>query len=421
MKLINDIALVSAAIVSSPVWTYRLLKTGKWRTDWGGRFGRGAELAADGRRTLLIHGVSVGEVKSARALVDQLLQHHEDAVRVVISATTNTGFDTARDLFGAQVDVVRYPFDLSWAVARFLDRVRPHAVALMELEVWPTMVEECQNRGIPVAVISGRLSASSHRSYSRVRRLVRPTFSRLEMVAAQSEQYAARFRDLGVPAERVVVSDSMKWDAARVMDEVPGSDALANALGIDRQRPLVVAGSTGPGEEAMLLRDQPEGVQLLVAPRKPERFEQVAALDHGWVRRSRCPDGSRGPGSPTGRFLLDTLGDLTKAYALGDVAIVGRSFDGGGGSDPIESIALGVPTIIGPDHAHFAGVVEAFERGGGILVATAPWHAARQLLGDQERRAQLAENGRKVIQAHRGATRHTLELLLSLLDLRAGV
>jgi 3-deoxy-D-manno-octulosonic-acid transferase len=417
MKLVNDIAFAAAAIVSSPVWGYRLLKTGKWRTDWSGRFGRGPVLSEDRRRTLLIHGVSVGEVKAARALVDELWRRHGDRVRVVVSATTNTGYDTAQELFGERIDVVRYPFDLSAAVGRFLDRIRPDTVALMELELWPTMVEECHDRGIPVAVISGRLSASSHRSYARIRALVRPTFARLAVVAAQTETYAARFRDLGVRDEQVVVSDSMKWDAARVMDEVPGSDALAEAMGIDPGRPLVVAGSTGPGEEMMLLAGRPDGVQLLVAPRKPERFSEVAALEADWIRRSACPDGSTRAPSSKGLFLLDTMGELAKAYSLADVAVVGRSFRGDGGSDPIEPIALGTPTIIGPDHVHFSGVVDAFQRGGGIVVSDDPWTAVLALLEDPARRATLAAQGREVIHVHRGATDRTLSLLLSLLGL----
>jgi hypothetical protein len=241
-------------------------------------------------------------------------------------------------------------------------------------------------------------------------------FQDLTAVAAQTEEYAQRFRELGTPEDRVSVTDTMKWDTVRFVDEVPGASELGAALGIDPSLPLVVAGSTGPGEEARLIEERPEGIQLLLVPRKPERFDEVAGLAPGIVRRSQRPDGFAGPGDSTsGLFLLDTMGELTKAYALADVAVVGRSFVPLGGSDPIEPISLGKPTLMGPRHENFRDVVSSLEAGGGIRVTDQPMTAASELLGAPDQARAMAEAGREVIRKRQGATERHAELLLGLL------
>ncbi len=435
MGLGLDIAYATAAVVSAPFWGLRLLRTGKWRTDWPARFGRIAPLpAAPGGaggppKTLLIHAVSVGEVNAIRLLVRQLQEQAGAKLRLVISSTTDTGIARARSLFAPAHTVVRYPFDFSGSVRRVLDAVRPDAVALVELELWPNFTAACARRGIPVVVVNGRLSARSFRGYRRFRPFVRPMFARLRAAAVQSPDYARRFAAMGTPAEQVCVLDTMKWDTAEVADPklLPGAAELAAALGLDRGRPIVVAGSTGPGEEKWLLdafRAQPEltGVQLVLVPRKPERFEEVAALVPGIIRRTQHPDGSATPVSTTASpgprvFLLDTMGELRKAYALADVCLVGRSFLGLYGSDMMEPIALGKPTIIGPFHSDFADIMTALEDGAGIIVTGQPAPAVADLLADPSRAAELAENGRRVILSHQGATARHASLLLQVLGL----
>jgi 3-deoxy-D-manno-octulosonic-acid transferase len=273
---------------------------------------------------------------------------------------------------------------------------------------------------------------------------------------------------MGVPAERVQVTDTMKWDTAQIADpsQVMGADALAAAMGIDRSKPIIVAGSTGPGEEEMLARACPPDVQLVIAPRKPERFEEVAgmlelmadvqprpagpgpapppttpadpppepddsALNTPWEKPSPCgagldwarpalprrsllPDGSARPCDGTRVFLLDTLGELRKAYAIADVVIVGRSFINLYGSDPIEPIALGKPTIIGPRFKDFADIVEAFLAAGGIVVSNQPMADAARLLADRAAAAQLAERGRGVILSRQGATQRHVAMIATL-------
>ena len=442
-----DLVYAAVAGLTSPVWGYRLFRSGKWRTDWAGRWGRvsGLNRDGDGRPTLLIHAVSVGEVNAVSRLVTRLHEATGGGWRIVVSATTDTGFARARQLFSDIHPVVRYPLDFSGCVNRFLDAVSPDLVALTELEVWPNFVEACGRRGVPVGVINGRLSARSFERYRRIRALVRPAFARLAGVLVQSQQYAERFVALGVTADRVTVVDSMKWDAAPgpapgsdshsagvdadaqhlrtpgAGDPVAGAHELAAAMGIDRSQPVVVAGSTGPGEEKMLMASCPAGAQLVLVPRKPERFDEVASLDPDMVRRSRHPDAGNRPDKPARVFLVDTMGELSKAYSLADVAVVGRSFMGDlYGSNPLEPIALGKPTIIGPHYGDFSEMVEALRGAGGIVVTDHPGRAISELLEDRQAAGALARRGGEVIVSRRGATERHVRWLMKMMPSRAG-
>ena len=409
MRRLRDAAYLAAVTATAPVWAWRMHRNGKLRTDWRARFGQGDRLPAAAGPRLLVHAVSVGEVNAMRALVARLSGSGLD---VAVDATTDTGFARAREVYGARHAVVRYPFDASWMVRRFLDRVRPSAVALAELEVWPNFVEECARRGIPVTVVNGRLSARSFRRYRRVRPVLASTFGRLEAVFAQNEEYAERFVDLGTPAGRVFVTGTMKWDTAEVADEVPGADELAREMGIDRSRPLVVAGSTAPEEHAILRDAVPAGAQLLCAPRKPEWFDAAARELPGCARRSA---GARG--SPTGRFLLDTIGELRRAYALADVVVIGRSFGRLHGSDPMEPAALGKPIVCGPRMGDFLESFRAL-RDARAIEAVEPAGlpgALDGLLRDDDRRAAAGRRARDTVRANQGATERTAEALLGLL------
>lgn len=404
-----DLLYIPLALATAPAWA------GKKRHGWRERFGRTPPLPRAQRKRVLLHAVSVGEVNALRPLVPLLTPDAE----VVISTTTDTGLARARELFAPACAVVRYPLDFSWAVRRFLDAVRPDAVALVELEVWPNFISACTRRSIPVGIINGRLSERSFRGYRRIRSFFGGLLRQLAFAAVQEEAYAERFRALGLPAERCLVTGSMKWDSAFVAGEgvplVPGAVELADELGIDRARPLIVAGSTGPGEEALLHRATPPEVQLLCAPRKPERFDEAAAALPGCARRTQRPPG--GPsGRPADRFLLDTIGELRKAYSLADVVVVGRSFGDLFGSDPIEPIGLGKATVIGPAIDDFATVVGVFEQGGGIVRATRgdlP-KVLYDLLADPARRRLLGERGRACIRGQQGASRRHAELILAL-------
>lgn len=425
MGLMLDALYAVGLLVSSPIWGYRLLRTGKWRTDWAGRLGRCSVAVRPedaGRPTLLIHAVSVGEVNLCRDLVKAMSEPTDGSRpwRVVISTTTNTGIERATQLFGARHAVVRSPFDFSFAVKRLFDAVKPDVVALAELEVWPNFVRECEKRGVPVCVINGRISERSFGRYKLIRPLLRPTFSRLGAAAAQTQGYAERFVAMGTPADRVKVLDTMKWDTAKVEDAAsfPGAEVLAKAMGIDRTRPIIVCGSTAPGEDELLIRTCPREAQLVIVPRKPEWFDGVMKHAPDAVRRTKHPDGTERTIDGKRVFLLDTIGELKRAYALADVVIVGRSFLGLYGSDVMEPIGLGKPTIIGPHHKDFLDTVNALRAEAGIVVTDKPGEAAAELLADRARAAELARRGRDVILSRQGATARHAALLRGLLKRR---
>jgi len=372
--ILTDICYALGAIVALPIWLPRMIWKGKIRTDWPARLGRGDALPRTARPRVVIHAVSVGEVNAIRGLVERLANDRMQP-EVVVSVTTDTGIARAQALFGARHAVVRTPFDFSPAVRRWLDRTKPDLLVLVELELWPNMTRFARARGIPVAVVNGRLSDRSISRYRRVRALVRGMFARAEIVLAQNKAYAERFAELGAP--EVLVSGNMKWDSIAIR----------------------------------------EGVRLVIAPRKPEWWDGVAANLPGCVRRSRKERG----GPDTRHYLLDTIGELSTAYALADVVVMGRSFGRLYGSDPIEPASLGRPVVIGPRVADFREVVDAFVEGGGIVQVGADELPATlsRLTADAGARAEVARKARAVIRAQQGGTARTAEVLLAMLASRA--
>ncbi|MCZ6836839.1 MAG: hypothetical protein O7G85_13770 [Planctomycetota bacterium] len=411
MRWLVDLLYLLIALVTAPVWLFRMVRTGKIHTDWLARFGKTTSLPSASNQRVFFHAVSVGEVNAIRLLVEQLAQ--DETLELVIATTTDTGFARATSLYGSHHHVVRYPFDFSWAVSRFLRAVKPDLVVLVELEVWPNFTAHCQRSSIPVCIVNGRLTARSQRRYRWLRAVVRPSFTRLAFAAVQNQSFADRFIDLGMNAACVQVTDTMKWDTAQITDDVEGAELLAEAFGIDRSRPLVVAGSTAPDEHELLDVSTPEHVQLLCAPRKPEWFDEAAKNLKECVRRSR-----EEKNSPTGRYLLDTIGELRMAYALADVVVIGRSFGQLHGSDMMEPIALGKPTVIGPAYDDFQLTMDALIEGGGVVQTTREelGDVLRELLDDDQRRLELASKGRDVIRAHHGATNRHASMIRELLS-----
>lgn len=413
------------------------LQTGVWRNDARTRSGRLGDVPrrANGPR-ILVHGVSVGETSALVPLVDALVTSPV-APDVVVSVSTETGLARARRIHGADRVVVRFPLDFTWMARRFLDDLRPDLVVLAELELWPTFLAECHRRGIAVCVVNGRMSARSDRGYRMWRPFVRGMFSRLALVAAQTEVWRERFAALGVPAERTCVTGSLKWDAARQVPDAAAAREIAGALGIDASRPLIVAGSTGPGEEEALVRELPPGCQLLLAPRNPDRWDEVAGLRPGMPRRSAAGCGAgapddRGPPSrqavdhavgdqpasaqPPDVFLLDTIGELGAAYLLADAVFVGRSLTPMGGSNPLEAIALGKPTVIGPHHENFAGVVADLVAEGGVVVSAQPMEVIARWIGKPAEGEAVASAGLRAVERHRGVAARTAKRVLGLVS-----
>lgn len=365
-----------------------------------GRLGLGDSLP-DGDR-VLIHAVSVGEVNAIRDLVATL---SKEGHTLVISVTTDTGINRAIELFGKTHPVVRYPLDFSWSVKKFLRRMKPSLIVLVELEVWPNMLRVARKNDIPVIVVNGRLSDRSFKRYKKVRWVLRRTFQQLTVVGMQNENYAQKVSSLGATDVRVL--GTMKWDNAIIRDTVSGAKELVDNLGIDMNTPLVVAGSTTPEEHTLLKEALPKHVQLLVAPRRPEWFDDAADTFSPCNRRTQTER------MQTRFFVLDTIGELTTAYSLATIVVIGRSFAPLHGSDPTEPIGFGKPTIIGPNVSDFVDIVNAFLQKDAIIQCTAETlkDTIENLLTNNTRCMKLAENGRSVIASHQGATRRYVTLI----------
>ncbi len=418
-----------AALVYLPFLLYQMIFLGKNRRGWRERFGR-IPVRGDGRGCVWIHAVSLGEVNATRRLVEEI-ETHLPEYEVVISSTTDTGIGAARRLYPGRL-IFRYPLDLSFFVRRALGRIRPNAVVLMELEAWPNFIRLAAQRGILVGIANGRVTEEkSMRRFGLplVRGISRDMFARLWFVGAQNEAYARRFEALGVRREAVCVTGSLKYDTAIVSDRVSGDRELAEAMGIDRSAPLIVAGSTGPGEEALVLdafealcREIP-AVQLAIVPRKPERFDEVGRLierrGYSCVRRSKRPDGDgdRGAARAGGAarvFLGDTMGELRKFYALADAVFVGRTLVPLGGSDLMEVAALARPMCFGPFVENFADIADQLLRvDAAVRVESADGLVGvlRKLLSNREHAAALGGRAQEVVKRNVGASRRTVELL----------
>jgi len=230
---------------------------------------------------------------------------------------------------------------------------------------------------------------------------------------------------LGARADKTRVSGNLKWDGARAPQNLAGAREMGRALGVDPERPLIVAGSTGPGEEVQLLEALPAGAQLLLAPRRPERWDKVAQLRPGMPRRSERSDGFREESGASGHdqrpdvFLLDTIGELSTAYLLADVAFIGRSLIPMGGSNPLEAVALGKPTVIGQHYENFAGIVADLQAAGGIAVSPNPMRQVSEWLADPASAEAVARTGLEAVARNEGAGQRTAELVMEQLPLTA--
>ena len=307
---------------------------GRYKIGWAERFGFVRARYTD-QPCIWIHAVSMGEINAMGTLVGRL-QQVLPQFEIIISSTTDTGFARAKKLYGQDHRVFFYPWDFTWAVRRAFRRLHPQLCILMELEVWHNFTLEAKKRQIPVVVANGRISSGKgFPRYKKIAPLVRGMFGRLELVLAQDEEYADRFRFLGAAKEKVQVAGTLKYDTAEVVAKVAGTDELAGKLHFDREMVLWVAGSTGPGEEEIVLESferlrQSEGlrgVRLAVVPRKPERFDEVGRLiesrGHKVLRYSKVKAGEYDvSGVDEGAVILgDTMGICGSFYSLASVIL----------------------------------------------------------------------------------------------------
>jgi 3-deoxy-D-manno-octulosonic-acid transferase len=377
---------------------------------------------------VMIHAVSLGEMNATRALVRTLAEARPD-LRFVVTTTTDVGWEAAGKLYGAdpKVRVVRFPLDFSGPVSRLLDTLRPTVVALMELEVWPNFMLQCERRGVPVVLINGRLTEASFRNYRLGGPVVKRMFRRLAEVCAQDPTYAKRFAALGAPAERVRVTGTMKFDTAQVAERIDGDRELAAAVGLrPGSEPVWVCGSTGPGEEEVVLdvfKQLDPRLRLVLVPRKPERFDEVADLiRHEGFALVRRSTGETSPGRmdrpPV--VLGDTMGELRKFYSVADVVFVGRTLVDLGqrqrGSDMIEPAALAKPVIVGPYTHNFADAMARLRDADAVRVV----HSAAELgqavggvLASPDHAGAMGRRAQEVVRREQGATARNAQVILA--------
>jgi len=354
-----------------------------------------------------VHAVSVGEARAAAPLVQMLRQALPEHA-ILMTCTTAAGRETLRQVYGESVLVAYLPYDFPGTVQRFLEYFRPRLGVLMETEVWPNLLAGCAANGVPVVLANARMSEKSARGYARWPALTEPAFAALAAVCAQSAADAERLRALG--ARNVEVTGNLKFDVRPDARQLDAGQAWHAALA----RPVLLLASTREGEEKLLLDNVPEGGNLLVVvvPRHPQRFDEVAALAHS--RRTRTP----APAPQDRVHLGDTMGEMAFYFAACDVAVIGGSFMPLGGQNLIEALAAGAPVVIGPSIFNFAEATRlALEAGAAIQVAgaRAAIKEALSLLGNEKKRYAMSEAGKRLCAAHRGATERHLAVCLKLL------
>ena len=418
MPIVLNLIYLGLLAAFSPFLAFRAWKTGKYREGWAEKLLGRAPLRVDDRPCLWFHAVSVGEVLLLRPLVAEFARRRP-GWEVVISATTSTGLEMARKTYP---DLITFyaQFDFSWATRRAVARIRPTILALVELEVWPNLVRSVKTAGGRVAIVNGRLSVRSHQGYRKLRGPLGKTFRRLDSVAVQTDEYADRFADLGVPRAKIRVTGSVKFDGLEANRANPATVELRKALGLASSEIVFVAGSTMEGEEAAAhaayraARETHPGLRLVIVPRHPERFDAVAAMleaeGERVVRRSRVR-GLRAQGGPPPVILVDTLGELGSVWGLADVAFVGGSlFPGRGGQNMMEPAAFGASVLFGPHTGNFRETVEQLlERGGARRVADADGlkRALLEDLDDPEAAAARGATAREFVLAQDGASSRT--------------
>ena len=381
---------------------------GKKIGDWRGRLG--LKPLPQFRRSIWIHGVSVGEVNAARPILEAIRKESPDVPRV-LSASTAAGLEVAAAVSAADA-AVPFPFDLARPVERALSAIDPSLVLLTETEIWPLFLERCARRGSPVAIVNGRISARSFARYRTVRRFLAKPLSRIALFSMQTEEDSERLRALGVPPERIRVTGNVKFDAPAADDPAVVARVRSWADG----RRVVVAGSTHDGEEAAVVaaweRLEPRPL-LVLAPRRPERFDEVfRMLQTIGVRAARA--------SAFGAadvVLLDTVGELASVFGAADAAFIGGTLVPIGGHNPIEAWAHGVPTIFGPHVANMRASAEAGRAAGAALSvesADGLASALAGLLADDSGRRERSEAAAALVARNRGAALETARAVLAL-------
>ncbi|MBI2215611.1 MAG: 3-deoxy-D-manno-octulosonic acid transferase [Acidobacteria bacterium] len=415
MFLAYEVILVLVFILASPWFLLIGLMRGKYLPSLRERLGRHA--GAPSANDLWVQAVSVGEVIAARTIV-RAIQNARPGLSIVVTTTTLTGQTMAKALF-PECRIAYFPFDFTLSVNRFLDHYAPRAYVTVETEIWPNVTRLCAARGVPVGLVNGRISDRSFARYRRVRLLLGRVLGHYRSMSVREEADRERLAAMGAPRDRIHVDGNVKFDfdaGDSPLEIAPEIERLA------RGRKIVVLGSIVEGEEELVVRELPAiaatGAFVVLAPRKPERFDAVGrAIEIAGIPMLRRSTLAFGKGEAD-LLLLDSIGELARVYRLATLAFVGGSLVTAGGHNPIEPAACGVPVAFGPHMSNFREIAAVFLDSGAAFEVSTPAALTRlidQLLHDDSTRSEHARRAFAVIDRNRGAaTRiatHVLEML----------
>jgi 3-deoxy-D-manno-octulosonic-acid transferase len=415
-----DALYCALLLVAGPWLLWAALKKGKYREGFAEKFLGRVPVRRGDAPCLWLHAVSVGEVALLEPLLSEFRLRRPDW-ECAISTTTQTGYRLARERYPQHL-VFYAPLDFSWATTNAMRRIRPGLLVLAELELWPNLIAAAQRGGAQVALVNGRLSAQSFRGYRRVRWLLKPVLQKLAVIATQAEEYAERFRQLGGSAARVVVTGSLKFDGAETDRNHPSAVRLRQLAGITGGDIVFLAGSTQAPEEDLAIRtyrqlitSYPE-LRLILVPRHPERFDEVAVLLDStglpWQRRSELAENAS---DGTARILLvDRVGELRWWWASAAIGFVGGSLGPRGGQNMIEPAAYGVATCFGPRTHNFREVVRLLLADDAAVViqdGDELTEFVRRCLDEPEYGRHLGLPAQKVVMRQLGAAQRTVDLL----------
>jgi 3-deoxy-D-manno-octulosonic-acid transferase len=424
--LLYSLVLALAMVLSSPYWLYQVLRHGKYRRGFAERIGNVparllASQTSSSARVIWIHAVSLGEVLAISGLVVEMRRAFPQH-RILVSTTTDTGQELARKRFGEE-SVFYFPMDFEFAIRPYLRALRPELVVLAETEFWPNFLRLVHLSGARIAVVNARISDRSLPRYHRFRWALRKMLGQIDLFLAQTHQDGTRLQAIGAEPDRVQVTGNLKFDVS-LPSPPPIVETLRRSLAAEGAGPVLVCGSTVEDEEPPLLKafenvrvSHPRAVMIL-APRHPERFDQVAELvqEMGISLHRR----SRWPGEPIagGVFLVDSIGELAALYALADVAFVGGSLVPRGGHNIIEPAQHGVAIVTGNHTENFRDIVWLFQSRDAVRIvglAELPLMLMQLLDNDAERMA-LGRRAQETIESQQGATSRTLDALKTLLE-----
>jgi 3-deoxy-D-manno-octulosonic-acid transferase len=430
MYSLYSVLVLAVAVIASPWFVYQALRYKKYVASLGQRMGYlPVSFNMDADESIWIHAVSVGEVLTARPIISDLKRRYPN-LRMFLSTTTLAGQQLARRSV-QDVDAVFYfPFDLGIFVRRTLDLVRPKLFIMMETEIWPNLLYECRQRGVKTAVVNGRLSARSFSRYRMIRGFMRRVLDHVDRFLVQSEESARRFIDIGADPARVVVTGSLKFDSLDLSPnalQARSRDRVLRYFRVPASRLVIVAGSTMKGEESAVLRafrrvrTTAPNTLLVIAPRHPERFDEVEQLvrSEGW-KTARRSDLAIDSEPRVDVVVLDTIGELATVYQIATVVFVGGSLVATGGHNVLEPAVFGKPIVFGPHMENFAEIAEAFvSNGAGVQVAGDEQldDTLMSLMSDPVRRARLGAAARALVEANRGAKEKSVIVLADLLPL----